>query len=152
FTVTAKDTYGNTATGYTGTVAITSSDGAAVLPSNHTFTTGGGGNNGVYTGFSVTLKTAGTQSITATDTGTSSITGSQTGITVNDAGLDLFALTPSTSTPTAGTSFTVAITAQDAFNNTVGSYTGTHCIDFSGPGSSPNSTTPTYPVQGVCAS
>ncbi|MGD0645404.1 MAG: DUF4082 domain-containing protein [Candidatus Bathyarchaeia archaeon] len=78
-TVTAKDAYGNTATGYRGTVKITSSDGAATLPSNHQFTSG---NNGVYT-FSVTLNTVGTQSITATDTTTSSITGSQTGITVN---------------------------------------------------------------------
>ena len=40
------------ATGYTGTVHFTSSDGAAVLPANSTLT------NGVGT-FSVTLKTAG---------------------------------------------------------------------------------------------
>ncbi len=74
-TVTAQDTAGNTATGYTGAVAITSSDGRAILPANATLT------NGVGT-FSVTLHTPGPQSITATDTVTGTITGSETGITV----------------------------------------------------------------------
>src|SRR5207245_3248277 len=37
FTVTAKDAYGNIATGYTGQVAFTSTDASAVLPSNYTF-------------------------------------------------------------------------------------------------------------------
>ena len=77
-TVTAKDAYGNTATGYAGTVKITSSDSKAVLPANSVLSSGTGS-------FSVTLVTAGSQSITATDTVTSSITGSQTGITVNAA-------------------------------------------------------------------
>ena len=36
FTVTAKDQFGNTATGYAGTVHFTSSDGQAVLPTNTT--------------------------------------------------------------------------------------------------------------------
>jgi outer membrane protein assembly factor BamB len=85
-TVTAKDAYENTATGYAGTVHFTSSDGAAVLPANATLT------NGVGT-FSVTLETAGTQSVTATDTGNSSITGSQTGIVVY-AGATYHPLTP----------------------------------------------------------
>jgi fibronectin-binding autotransporter adhesin len=78
-TVTAKDVYGNTDTAYVGTVQLTSSDGAAILPANHTFT---GGDNGVYGFSSVTLNTLGVQSITATDTVTASITGTQSGITV----------------------------------------------------------------------
>ena len=68
-------------TGYTGTVHFTSSDGSAVLPANYTFTAGDAGTHV----FSVTLKTAGTQSITATDTVTGSITGTQN-VTVNPAG------------------------------------------------------------------
>ena len=80
-TVTAYDVYGNVAAGYVGTVKITSSDSQAVLPSNYAFQAS---DNGVHS-FSITLKTAGLQSITATDTVTSSITGSQTGITVNVA-------------------------------------------------------------------
>jgi hypothetical protein len=79
FTVTVKDSHGNTATGYTGTVHFTSSDSAATLPANYAFIPG---DNGTHT-FSATLNTAGAQSITASDTGTSTITGTQTGIQVN---------------------------------------------------------------------
>ena len=77
-TVTAKDTLGNVATGYRGTIHFTSSDPAAVLPANYTFTAG---DSGAHT-FSVTLNTVGTQSVTATDTVTATIAGSQTGINV----------------------------------------------------------------------
>src|SRR5205823_11362444 len=51
-TVTAKDAFGNTATGYTGTVHSTRTDGQAVLRSNSTLSNGTGT-------FSVTLKTTG---------------------------------------------------------------------------------------------
>ena len=81
FSVTAKDTFGNTATGYTGTVHFTSSDAQALLPNNYTFV---GGDNGTRS-FSATLKTAGPRSITATDTLNSTISGTQSGITVNSA-------------------------------------------------------------------
>ena len=74
FFVTAQTIYGTTATGYAGTVAFTSSDPAAVLPSNSPLV------NGTDT-FTVTFNTPGIQSITATDT-ISHITGSQTGINV----------------------------------------------------------------------
>src|SRR5207248_1340070 len=79
--VTAQDSFGNTAPGYTGTVHFTSSDAQAVLPADYTFTAA---DAGTHT-FSITLKKAGTQSITATDTATSSITGAQTGIQVDPA-------------------------------------------------------------------
>jgi len=72
FTVTALDAFNNIATGYTGQVHVSSTDGAAVLPANYSFTTT---DAGVHT-FSVTLKTAGSQTVTATDTATSSISGS----------------------------------------------------------------------------
>ena len=71
-----KMQYGNMATGYAGTVKITSSDGQ-LFCLRMLVLTGGVGS------FSVTLETVGSQSITATDTVTSSITGSQTGITVS---------------------------------------------------------------------
>jgi hypothetical protein len=79
FTVTAQDAGGNTVTGYIGTVHFTSSDSQSVLPANYTFVSG---DSGTHT-FSATLKTAGTQSITATDTVTNTITGIQSSITVN---------------------------------------------------------------------
>jgi autotransporter-associated beta strand protein len=77
-TVTAKDTYGNTATNYAGTIHFTSSDGSAGLPGDYTFVSG---DLGVHT-VAVTLNTLGIQSITATDTVTGIITGTQSNITV----------------------------------------------------------------------
>ncbi|GAA0717424.1 choice-of-anchor Q domain-containing protein [Dokdonella soli] len=118
FTVTAKDSSGNTATGYTGTVHFTSSDGSAVLPANATLSSGVGT-------FSATLKTAGTQSLTATDTVTASITGKQTGIVVNAAAASVLAVSGYPSPITAGTSNTFSVTATDAYGNTVTGYTGT---------------------------
>jgi hypothetical protein len=63
-TVTALDETNSTATGYRGMVHFTSSDPQAVLPGDYTFSAA---DNGMHT-FSATLKTAGSQSITATDT------------------------------------------------------------------------------------
>jgi hypothetical protein len=73
-TVTTLDGEGNAATGYTGTVHITSTDAAASLPVDYTFTSSDGG---VHT-FSVTLATRGSQSIAVTDTTLSSLTATAT--------------------------------------------------------------------------
>ncbi len=118
--VTAKDAFGNVATGYTGTVHLTSSDPRAVLEGNHTFTLA---DAGIYS-FGVTFKTVGTQSITATDTTTATITGTQAGIVVNPGAVDHILVT-APSTTTAGTPFNVTLTVQDAYNNTVTGYRGT---------------------------
>src|SRR4029077_14945436 len=82
FTVTVKDSLGNVVTGYTGTVHFTSSDAAAVLPNDYAFVAA---DSGTHT-FSATLKTAGSQSITATDASNGSINGTQSGITCSPAG------------------------------------------------------------------
>jgi hypothetical protein len=79
-TVTLRDQYGNVATGYTGTVRLTSSDPLASLnllgnlPANYTFT---GADAGTHT-FSVTLMTLGNQTITATDTANGSLSDTKT--------------------------------------------------------------------------
>ena len=65
--MTALDQFGDPIY-YNGTVHFTSSDGQASLPGNTTLTNGTGS-------FSVTLKTAGSETLTATDTVTTSITG-----------------------------------------------------------------------------
>ncbi len=79
-TVTARDAFGNVATGYAGTVHFTSSDTAATVPGDYAFTTAAAG---VHTfGGGVTLRTVGTQSVTATDRAVGTITGSRTGIIV----------------------------------------------------------------------
>src|SRR5207245_1288214 len=122
-TVTAKDGNGNVATGYTGTVRFTSSDAQAVLPANYTFVAADNGAHTFTNG--VTLKTAGTQSITATDTVTGAITGSQSGITVSAGGAGTLMVAGYPATPTAGTVGTVTVTAKDANGNTATGYTGT---------------------------
>ena len=106
-TVTAKDAYGNVANGYAGIVSITSSDGKAVLPASAGLTSGVGS-------FSVTLETAGTQSITASD---GSLSGSQTGITVTVAGVDHILVSPKSATITAGGSQAYSATAYDSYGN-----------------------------------
>jgi hypothetical protein len=79
-TVTARDAFGNLATGYAGTVHLTSSDGAAILGADSTLT------GGVGT-FGVTLRTAGAQTVAATDTASAAVTGVSGPITVTAASL-----------------------------------------------------------------
>ena len=73
--VTARDAANNLANSYTGTVHFTSTDTGAVLPADSTLST-------VMGPFSATLRTTGSQSITATDTVTASITGTSNSIEV----------------------------------------------------------------------
>jgi hypothetical protein len=77
-TVRALTAGGQTDALYTDTVTFTSSDGAAVLPGNCTFTKG---DLGVHT-LTVTLNSTGAQTITATDTAKAAITGTAS-VTVN---------------------------------------------------------------------
>ena len=119
-TVTVLDAYGNVATGYTGTVQFTSSDPKAVLPANYTFTSADAGTHV----FSATLKTAGTQSITAADTTTPGLTSTQTGITVNPAAASVLAITGPSSV-TRRRPLRITVTAYDAYGNVATGYTGT---------------------------
>ena len=120
FTVTLKDTYGNIASGYTGTVHFTSSDAKAVLPANYTFTSADAGNHT----FSAALKTAGTQSITAADTVNASLHSTDSGITVKAAAASKFILSaPASVQP--GVPFSLTVTVEDAYGNIVTGYLGT---------------------------
>jgi hypothetical protein len=121
FTVTAKTASGATATNYTGTVQFSSSDTKALLPANYTFTTA---DAGVHT-FSATLKTAGTQSITAADTTTGSLTGSETGVTVNSATASTMSVAGFPSPTTAGVAGNFTVTLKDSYGNIATGYTGT---------------------------
>jgi hypothetical protein len=120
FSVTAQDQFGNTATGYGGTLSFTSSDAKAALPANYSFIAA---DQGVHS-FTATLKTAGTQSLTATDTNTASITGTQTGIVVSPAAISAFGVAGYPSPAVAGVSQNFTVTALDAYGNTVTGYTG----------------------------
>jgi hypothetical protein len=124
FTVTAQDQFNNTATGYSGTVHFTSSAVKAVLPANYTFT---GADAGVHT-FSATLRSAGSQSITATDTTNSGIFGSQ-GIAISPAATDHLVLSQFPSKTTAGVAHNFRVTAQDLYGNTTSAFADT--VSFS---------------------
>src|SRR5205823_4500700 len=89
---------------------FTSSDSAASLPINSALTSGVGS-------FSVTLKTAVPQTLTATDTANSTINGTSNSVTVSAAAASQFAVT-APSSATAGNAFSITVTALDAFNNT----------------------------------
>jgi hypothetical protein len=117
-TLTAKDIFGQTAVGYTGTVHFSSTDGQAVLPGNYAFTLGDGGVHVFSNG--VTLKTAGNQTVTATDTVTSSITGSAT-VTVTPAAADhlLFLQQPTDTAVGQTISPAVMVEIVDPFGNVV---------------------------------
>jgi hypothetical protein len=118
-TVSALDANGNLTPNYRGTVHFTSSDPAAQLPNNYTFTAA---DNGVHT-FPLTLNTPGDQTITARDTLNSSISGS-TDVIVSAAGASQIAVGVPANV-TAGVPFQATLTAEDANGNVVPSYTGT---------------------------
>src|SRR5262249_54489136 len=86
---------------------------------------------GVHT-FTATLKTAGTQSLTATDTENRAITSTQDGIVVVPAPADHFQL----DTPagvSAGTPFELTVRALDPYGNVDSNYTGTVTFTSSDP-------------------
>jgi subtilisin family serine protease len=116
FTVTALDAYNNSATAYSGTVHFTSTDAAGILPGDSSLSNGSGA-------FSATLRTAGSQTLTATDTARSSISGTSASIAVGAAAATHLAVT-APSSATAGSAFSFMVTALDPFNNTAIGYSG----------------------------
>jgi hypothetical protein len=113
-TVTALDASNDVVPGYTGTVAFTSSDAAAVLPPNYKFSSGDAGSHT----FTFTLKTAGSETITATDSNNSSITCSAT-VTVSPAAASKLVFGQQPSNTVVNKTLTPAVTVRelDAFGN-----------------------------------
>jgi type II secretory pathway pseudopilin PulG len=95
-----------------------------------------------------------------TDNGSPVLTAAASGLgsvsqteTINVGPLASYALSTPTTSPTAGTSFTETITAQDAGGNTVTGDQGVTCLIFNGPANSPNGLyAPLYPAQSSCPS
>jgi len=116
FTVTAKDTVGNTVTSYTGTVHFTITDPAGAVSANMTLVNGKGT-------FRATFKTAGTQTVTATDTVNASVKGTTT-IVITPGATSKFVVTTPASI-TAGAAFYAIVTATDKYGNVTKGYTGT---------------------------
>jgi len=115
-TITAVDANQNTVTSFTGTVSLTLNGGGNVSP-----TTSGNFVAGVWNG-NATVSASGTnKSITVSDGTRSEISNT---FNVNAAALDHFEITTISSPQTAGTNFSVTVTARDVNNNAV-NHTGT---------------------------
>jgi Regulator of chromosome condensation (RCC1) repeat len=121
-TVKALDAYGNTVTGYAGTVHFSSTDSQALLPANYTFLPGDNGSHKFTNG--VTLKTAGSQSVTANDTVTTSIKGSGT-VTVTPGTAKTLSVSIAANPFPAGSAHSVTVKALDAYGNVATGYVGT---------------------------
>ncbi len=117
-TVRALDVWGNAAVDYRGTIDFMSTDAQAVLPADYTFTAADRGGQV----FIVTLKTAGSQSITAIDLAQPAltVTGSTT---VTEAPHMVIDLGPTRSAGASGYSYDVW--AVDASGDPATGYVGT---------------------------
>jgi hypothetical protein len=145
-TVTALDPYNNIATSYTGTIHFTSTDRQASLEGDYTFTAADAGQQF----FGASLKTAGTQSITATDTVTSSITGSTVPVTIIPAAAGTMTVAGFPSPTTAGVAGSFTVTLKDPYANIASDYRGTvHLTSSDGKASLPANYTFTAADAGV---
>ena len=118
FSVIALDANNALVTGYTGPILISTSDGAGAVPSGNQTLVNGAGT------FSATLKTLGTQSITAVDATSSSIAGISGDIVVTPPPATHFQVSVP-GTVGRNTAFPFTVTALDASGNTSTSYAGT---------------------------
>ena len=106
---------------YTGTVQFTSSDSAATLPANYTFTAADKNTHTFYSG--TTLKNPGQQTITVTDTHSGGFVGNAS-VTVGARTSGYFSLAVP-ATATSGAPFTFTVTALDKSGNLNNAYSGT---------------------------
>jgi hypothetical protein len=146
-TLTALDPFNNTATGYSGAVHFTSSDGQPALPANYAFTVADAGVHTFTNG--VILKTAGNQTVTASDTVASSITGGAA-VAVNPAAASTMIVAGFPSPTTAGVAGNFTVTLKDPYGNIASGYAGTvHFTSSDGKASLPANYTFTAADAGV---
>jgi hypothetical protein len=158
-TTTAQDTYGNTATSYTGVHSLVFS-GASASPGGTVPTvsnsTGADIAFGTATGVEFTegiakaseadggamkLYKSGSTAVKATEG--SITTPTAVTVTVAAATATKLVLSSATATPVAATGFNLTTTAQDPYGNTATAYTGSKNITFAGAAVSPSGALPT---------
>src|SRR5690606_4545617 len=110
----------------TGSLAATSNDAQAVLPASVGFLAA---DNGVKSGIAVTLKTAGSRTITFTDTTDPTLTVTSEAISVVPAAAHQHAISGLDSPPVSRHAGTLPVTVLDEFGNVATAYQGT--IGFS---------------------
>ena len=119
-TVAAVDPFGNTATGYGGTVDFSSTDAHALLPANATLSSGLGS-------FSAILETGGEQTITATDSFNFGVTGSAAIKAVSSSGIAPFVQSINRTAPAGPVTNTTTVVYTVTFSQAV---TGVNLTDF----------------------
>jgi hypothetical protein len=142
-TITAKDSAGNTVTSYIGSHNLTFAGASTIGTYIPTVTnlSGSAINFGTATpitfaagvstvGGVMTLYKVETANITVAEGG--SYTSSPLAVTVSAAAINKLSLAAATTTPTAGQTDNLTITALDLYGNTATSYTGSHDLTFSG--------------------
>jgi uncharacterized delta-60 repeat protein len=122
-TLTAYDDDGNVATGYAGTVTLSSTDPLAPTLGSHTFTTA---DQGIFTFTGLQLFTAGPQSLFASD----GVVSVQADLTV-DPGMAVALLLSGPDHATVDVPFEVTATLYDAWGNVATGYQGTITFDSS---------------------
>jgi len=138
--VTAQDAAGNTVTSYAGTVSLGFKPGAN--PAGGTLSGCSGSlSNGVIAFSGCKIDKAGTGYQLRASDGTRTADSSPFNVSVGPAAR--FALAAATTTPTAGAVDNLTITAFDAGDNLVTSYTGAHSLTFGGASASPSGAQPT---------
>jgi hypothetical protein len=158
-TITTQDTYGNTATGYTGSHNLVFSGASASLAGNTPTVTDSSGTEvafggataiefsagiavgGPGVGGTMKLFKSGSTAVKATEE--TITTPTAVTVTVSPEALTKLALTSSTPTPVAAANFNLTTTAQDVYGNTVTTYAGSKNITFSGASASPSGALPT---------
>ncbi len=157
-TITAQDAYGNLATSYTGSHSLTFS-GAATIGSKKPTVANSSGTATAFGSATAIAFTAGVATVTGSKNGVMKIyasgeagieatggavsTAAPLEVSVTPTAATKFALTATTTTPTAGETDGLIATAQDAYGNVATSYTGSHSLTFSGASASPGGTVPT---------
>jgi hypothetical protein len=118
-TVAVRDTFGNTADGYAGTIALTATDARANLPGNVTYVPASDAGSHA---FSVALLTTGDQTVTATDVVNPAIA-CTLGIKITPAAPKLVVTLPTDAN--AGFPVSVGVAVKDLFDNAIPNFAGT---------------------------
>jgi len=159
-TITAKDANGSTVTTYTGSHSLIFS-GASSSPANNAPTVANSSGTAVAFGAATALAfTAGVATITSSTkngvlkiykAGAANVSASEgslttptpLGLTVSPAATSKYVLAAESTTPAAGATDDLTITAQDAYGNVATDYIGSHSLVFSGASASPGGNAPT---------
>ncbi|MCY1020638.1 lamin tail domain-containing protein [Pyxidicoccus sp. MSG2] len=144
--VTLHDAFGNVATGYVGTLAVTSSDATAALPAAHAFTAT---DKGHFTFTGITLKHAGAQHVTIQDGTLAALTSSKdVGVVAGGVAALVFTQTPGR-TSVRATLPPVTVALQDAYGNHAAVGAPLVTVGLSGNGTGLGGVLEAAPVDGV---